>query len=365
VLLVDDEKPCLEELRWQLRKYPDIEIAGAYTNPSTALAAAAESCSDAVFLDIDMPGVSGLELALRIQAQCPGAVVIFVTAHAQYALEAFNVFPLDFLLKPVKEARLDETVKHLRAQHALLAAAAPESRVQIRCFGPFELRAGTEVKWGTRRVRELLLYLIDRGGASPTKEEMLSALFGGQADKSTANNLYMTIYRLRALLTALDAEGRYLRLSDDCGLRITPDVCDVTDFMAFARDNAVITGKNAVEASRILSLARGPYLENEPFDWAAERAPELEAEYERIALGLAAYHAVAGRAPEAENVLSALLARNPLSSDGYEALLELCMSGGKQAAFRERYEQYTRMLKKELRVRPPARYREYYAALKR
>jgi two-component SAPR family response regulator len=365
VLLVDDEQPCLEELRWQLRKYPDIEVAGAFTDPSGALAAAAETCPDAVFLDIDMPVVSGLELALRFQAQCRDIVVIFVTAHAQYALEAFRAFPLDFLLKPVKEARLDETVKHLRAQHALLTAAAPENRIQIRCFGTVEVRAGREVKWGTRRVRELLLYLIDRGGAAATKEEMLSALFGGQADKSTLNNLYMTIYRLRALLTALDAEGKYLRLADDVGLYIAPDVCDVTDFIAFARDNAVITGKNAMEASRILSLARGVYMENEPYDWAAERSPELEAEYERLALGLAAYHTAAGRTPEAENVLSALLARNPLSSEGYEMLLDLCISGGKQAAFRERYEQYARMLKKELHVRPPARYRDYDAALKR
>jgi two-component SAPR family response regulator len=365
VLLVDDEEPCLEEFRWQLRKYPELEVTGAFTQPRAALESAAESRPDAVFLDIDMPGVSGLELALKIQAQCPGAIVIFVTAHAQYALEAFNAFPLDFLLKPVKEARLDKTVRRLCAQHALLAGADSESRVQIRCFGSFELRAGTEVKWGTRRVRELLLYLIDRGGAAPTKEEMLSALFGGQTDKSTANNLYMTIYRLRALLNALDAEGKYLRLSDDGGLYIAPDVCDVTDFMAFARDNAVITGKNAVEASRILSLVRGAYLENEPCEWAAERALELDAEYERLALGLASYHAASGRAPEAENVLSALLARNPLSSDGYEALLELCMSGGKHTAFRERYEQYARMLKKELHVRPPARYRDYYAALKR
>jgi two-component SAPR family response regulator len=363
--LVDDEQPCLNELEWQLRKYPDIEVAGAFTDPFGVMAAVAENRPDAVFLDIDMPRGSGLELTLKIQAQRPGVIIIFVTAYAQYALEAFRAFPLDFLLKPVKEARLDETIKHLRAQHALFHASAPDNRIRIRCFGAFELLAGQEAKWGTRRVRELFLFLIDRRGAAPARDEMLGALFGGQSDKSTANNLYMTIYRLRSLLSALDPKGEYISMADNYSLTIKPGICDYTDFMSFARDNAVITGKNAPEAARVLSLFRGPYLGNELYEWAAESARELEAEYERIALGLAGCHAAAGRVPEAENTLTALLSRNPLSSEGYEALLNLYISGDKQAAFRERYEQYARMLKKELRVRPPARYREYYAALRR
>ncbi len=365
VFLVDDELHCLEELRWQIRKYPDIEILRADTDPLAALGAAADARPDAVFLDIDLPGMNGLELALRFQEVCPGAIVIFVTAHAQYALEAFRAFPLDFLLKPVKEARLDETVKQLRARHALLRpASAPDTRIRIRCFGSFELDAGREVKWGTRRVRELLAYLIDRRGAAPSREELLDALFGGQSDKNTANNLYMTIYRLRSLLSVLDPSGDCVRMAEDYALYPAPGVCDAADFFTFARDNAVIDVKNAAEASRMLALARRPYLENEPFEWAAESARELETEYERIALGLAGHHAAAGRYPEAENVLNALLARNTLCAEGYEALLDLCLQTGNRAAYCQRYEQYARMLKKELRVRPPAKYRQQYAAEK-
>jgi two-component SAPR family response regulator len=364
VFLVDDEQPSLDELVWRLRKYPDIEIAGTFTDPASALKAAGESRPDAAFLDIDMPGLTGLELALRTQAQCPGVIVIFVTAHAQYALEAYKSFPLDFLLKPVKEARLDETIEHLRAQHKLLnRASAPESRMKIRCFGAFELLAAEEAKWETRRVRELFLYLIDLRGAAPTKEEMLYAFFDGHNDKATANNLYMTIYRLRKLLSELDAEGKYIRMADDYSLTVAPGVCDYTDFMAFAQSSAV-TGKNVAEAARMLALCRGPYLEKEPFEWAAESAREAEVEYERIALELAGCHAAAGRVPEAENALCALLARNPLSAEGCEALLDLYMSGNR-TAYCERYEQYARLMKKEFRLTPQEEYREYYERVKR
>ncbi len=366
VYIVDDEEYCLGDLKWRLHKYPDIEITGAFTDPNAALAAAGESCPDAAFLDIDMPKLDGLELALKIQAQCPGVIVIFVTAHAQYALEAFRAFPLDFLLKPVKEARMDETIEHLRAQHTLLhPATAPESRVRIRCFGSFELTAGDEIKWGTRRVRELFLYLLDRRGAAPSKDEMLSALFGGQTDKNAAHNLYMTIYRLRSLLSALDAEGKYIRMTDDYSLTVATGVCDYADFMAFAQGSPVISAKNAAEAARALNLYKGPYLESECCEWASETAHETETEYERIALGLAGYHALAGRVPEAEGVLGAMLTRNPLSADGYAALLDLYIEDGNRAAYCERYEQYVRMLKHELRVKPQAKYREHFDRVKR
>jgi len=366
VFIVDDEQHCLDEFKWLLHKYPDIEVMGMFSDPNAALAAAAEGCPDAAFLDIDMPGLTGLELALEIQAVCPGIVVVFVTAYAQYALEAFSTFPLDFLLKPVKEARLDETIEHLRVQHKLLnRASAPDNRMKIRCFGAFELLAAEEVKWETRRVRDLFLYLIDLRGAAPAKDEMLRALFDDQDSKGAAVNLRMTIYRLRSLLCALDAEGEYLKMGDDYRLTIAPGVCDYTDFMAFAEGNPVISTKNAVEAARALNLYTRPYLEGEGYEWAVETAYETETEYERIALGLAACHTLAGRAPEAENILNALLARNPLSTEGYEALLDVYMEGGNLPAYCEWFEQYARMLKKEYRARPQAKYREYFDRVRR
>jgi len=364
VYIIDDEEYCLDDLKWRLHKYPDIEIIGAFTDPNEALASAGRNRPDAVFLDIDMPKLSGLELALKIQAECPGIIVIFVTAYAQYALEAFRAFPLDFLLKPAKEARMDETIRHMREQYALLRPAAQEGSLKINCFGPFMLTAGHEVKWGTRRVRELFLYLLDRRGAAPSREEILNAVFNGQPDKNAVHNLYMTIYRLRNLLLEMDAEGKSIRMADDYSLTVAPGVCDYTDFMGFARDNPVISGKNAVQAARALNLYKGSYLENECFQWACETSHETETEYERIALALAGYHGLAGRVPEADSVLNALLARNPMSADGYAALLDLYMENRNRLAFCERYEQYVRMLKTEFRVRPQEKYRHYFDLVK-
>lgn len=364
--LIDDEQPCLDELEWLLNQYPDVELAGADTDPQKAFERIVGCTPDVVFLDIDMPRLDGLELALRIQQRCPGIIVVFATAHAQYALDAFRAHPLDFLLKPVRQAKLNDCVAHLRRQYALLHPEEPaKCALSLRCFGSFEIVCDMEVKWGTRRVRELLIYLIGRNGSPASKTDLLGALFNGQDDKNTVHNLYMTIYRLKSLLDALDPERKSIRLTEDNALMMVPGVCDFADFMRFAKANAVITEQNASEAERMLSLCRGPYLEKESLEWIGENAAEAEAEYERIALGLGNVFIAAGRLTEAEHILNELVRRNALCGEGHTLLLDLAMQDNSRDAYLMRYEQYARILKTELRLKPAARYREHYQHLKR
>ena len=256
--LVDDEQPCLDDLSWLLSRYPDIELAGAYKNSARALEAIENDRPDVVFLDIDMPRMSGLELAHSIQARHTGVIIVFVTAYAGYALDAYKVYPLDFLVKPVLEEQLEQTVSHLRQQHALLHPQEEKHNgLNIRCFGPFEVNAPCEARFPTRRVKELLLYLIGRNGVAATRDELLCALFAGRNDQNALNNLYVTLSRLKTLLDCWDASRLSVRLTEDNALTIAPGVCDFTDFMAFAARNAALSEKNAEEAARALSLYRG------------------------------------------------------------------------------------------------------------
>ncbi len=362
--LIDDEQPCLDDLAWQLSKYPDVEVGGIFTNSLEAVAVINNEQPDVVFLDIDMPYVNGLEIAQMIQAQHTGVIVIFVTAYTQYALDAYKSYPLDFLIKPVPDDRLNEMITHLRKQYALLHPQEKQDVLKIKCFGPFEVLFSGEVRFPTRRVKELLLYLIGRHGVAATRSEMLSALFAGRSDLNTLNNLYVTLSRLKTLLDSWDNSRKLVRLTEDNALLIAPGVCDYTDFMCFAKQNAALSQKTTVEAARILALCKGPYLEKETYDWAAENALEVEDEYERIALALAAFYVVQDRFVDAESVLCELLAHIPLCSDGYTAILDLYIKNGNHTSFIVRYEEYTRMLKREFQLKPLDIYRNHYRLVK-
>ncbi|MEQ8858660.1 MAG: LytTR family DNA-binding domain-containing protein [Pseudomonadales bacterium] len=112
-LLVDDEPNLSRHLATKLgRLWPELDIVGLAGNGRQALELTAAHAPDIVFLDIRMPGLSGLDVAERLP---PGTRVVFVTAYDEYAVQAFEAAAVDYLLKPVQDARLAATVQRLQA----------------------------------------------------------------------------------------------------------------------------------------------------------------------------------------------------------------------------------------------------------
>jgi two-component system LytT family response regulator/two-component system response regulator LytT len=115
-LVVDDERPARQELCFQLERLDNVEIAGQAENGVEALALIAELSPDLVLLDIQMPGRTGFEVARELLIQNIDTRVVFVTAYDQYAIEAFEVNAVDYLLKPVEPTRLSQAVERVRQQ---------------------------------------------------------------------------------------------------------------------------------------------------------------------------------------------------------------------------------------------------------
>jgi len=123
VLIVDDEAPARARLRRLLLAHADVEVAGEAADGAAALAAAIELAPDALLLDVQMPGIDGLDVAASLPDPAPA--VVFVTAHDRYALPAFDAAALDYLLKPVEPERLARTIERLRLRQGKAAAPVP------------------------------------------------------------------------------------------------------------------------------------------------------------------------------------------------------------------------------------------------
>lgn len=116
-MIVDDEPHAREGLRIRLRREPDVLVIGEYGDASSALKAIESDAPDVLFLDIQMPGGSGFDLLERLKgAAMP--IVIFVTAFDQHAVRAFDARALDYLLKPVEQERLRESLDRARERLA-------------------------------------------------------------------------------------------------------------------------------------------------------------------------------------------------------------------------------------------------------
>jgi DNA-binding LytR/AlgR family response regulator len=115
VLAVDDEAPALDELAYLLEKHADIGAVLRAGDATSALRELNQRHIDAIFLDINMPGLSGIELAGVLANFSHRPAIVFVTAHDDKAVAAFDVGALDYLLKPIRQDRLDEAIRRVSA----------------------------------------------------------------------------------------------------------------------------------------------------------------------------------------------------------------------------------------------------------
>ena len=108
--IVDDERLAIERLTRLLDATGRVRVAGSTTDPETALAELRDRDVDVLFLDIQMPGLTGFDLVERLERDLP---VIFTTAYDRYALDAFAVNSIDYLLKPIESERLERALDKL------------------------------------------------------------------------------------------------------------------------------------------------------------------------------------------------------------------------------------------------------------
>ncbi|MEV0250517.1 LytTR family DNA-binding domain-containing protein [Nocardia sp. NPDC050712] len=132
VLAVDDEKPALDELVYLLRAQPGVGEIHEAADATSALRELRAHPVDAVFLDINMPGLDGMELAGILSEFANPPAVVFVTAHDDRAVAAFDLGATDYLLKPLREARLAEAVRRIAGNRGAAAESSTPAPEQPR-----------------------------------------------------------------------------------------------------------------------------------------------------------------------------------------------------------------------------------------
>ena len=159
VLLVDDEAPARALLREYLGAIPGVEVAGECANGFEAVKAIAERAPDIVFLDVQMPKLDGFEVLELLEPG--GPAVIFCTAYDEYALRAFEVHAVDYLLKPFGRERLIEAVTRARERLAAAARPAPDAGTP----GPPTAPSGAALAAAARGKGRHVERLVVRDGA--------------------------------------------------------------------------------------------------------------------------------------------------------------------------------------------------------
>jgi two-component system response regulator LytT len=147
VIVVDDEQLAREELCYQLEQLGDIEVVAQATNGVETLVAVERHEPDLVFLDVQMPGLGGFEVARRLlEREDDSPALVFVTAFDQHAIEAFEVNAVDYLLKPVEGSRLEQALQKARKRLGTERSSSSPVPVNDQLERIVKMMAGRQVR---------------------------------------------------------------------------------------------------------------------------------------------------------------------------------------------------------------------------
>lgn len=202
IIVVDDEFLALEDFEDTCRDLGIEDEIIKFNNPLDALSYVAQNKVDIAFLDIEMPVIKGIELAKRIKALSPNVRIIFTTGYSEYALEAFGVDAVDYVLKPYEP----ETLKRAYDKALLVKDAVSENHIFIKTFGYFDVFVdGKSINFSSAKSKELLALLVDRNGGVVSTEQAISILWEGRAYDETVQSLFRKV--LRSLRATLEEAG--------------------------------------------------------------------------------------------------------------------------------------------------------------
>jgi two-component SAPR family response regulator len=271
VVLVDDEAMSLKVLEMTLQKIEGIEVVGKFTDPQEALNRIQNLETDVVFLDMEMGSINGLEIAEQMLLRKYDIGIVFVTAYSEYALEAFEVSAIDYLLKPVSVERLKKTIFNLKKriithknEEITIQNQKTEEQFYIYSFGRFRLLDAdkNDIKWRTKKVKELFAYLWHFRERPCPRMRIIEDLWPDiPLDKAVAL-LHTTIYSLRKTIKQMGRENPIILKNEKYFLNILIK-SDFEDFNIMLKSN-LITHSYIKE---ILKSYQGDYFEEENYEW--------------------------------------------------------------------------------------------------
>ena len=197
VICVDDEKPVLENFKSKVKDFLEIKNLELFQSAKAALKWVELNPVDVAFLDMEMPQMSGIELARELKKIDRNIRIIFVTAYDQYAMDAFRVDALGYLLKPYTR----EEIRH-ELEKASLMRSKPKKSVKIQTIPDFVVLVdGAPMHFDSMNPEELLALLVDRAEAGVTAGEAIACLWPERtADENTQTLYRVTFHRMMEAL---------------------------------------------------------------------------------------------------------------------------------------------------------------------
>lgn len=365
-IIVEDEEHSLRLMKRIMSRNKHLNIIGAFTDPKEALKNIMELSPEVIFVDIEMPCMNGIELAREVMKFNDNIQIVFVTAYEKYALEAFQVDAVNYILKPIAEEELDISVSRLLKKYNTEEIKPYDGKNRIISLGGFEVYGNftdEQIKWPTAKAKELFAYFTYNRGKEIDKWQLCDILWTDSAPKKAEHNLHSTIYRVKTALKNFGIENIVNYEKGKYNIDFENFSCDAWEFPAFIERNPIVNDENICGYERTMDKYNGKLFGNEDFDWCIELSENLEKRYIDSSKNIAQYYIKKKNYNKAEEYLKKAIKIDSLNEEIQDLMLLVYFYMRDKTGLVNHYKYLIKLFKEELNISPKSSTNELYKNL--
>ncbi|KMK78001.1 response regulator [Alkalihalobacillus pseudalcaliphilus] len=348
IVLFDDEPLALDYLEHQLKMIQDVHIVGKYTTFESDNLYSQIAEADVIFSDIEMVHVNGFDIAKALAKQTRHIPIVFVTGYEKYAVKAFDIDALDYLLKPVTLKRLTKTIDKIESYYAARQhVQMPHESLTIHVLGEFSFQLGSQapevINWRTNSACQLFLYLLQQHNEVVSKDYLLELLFPHLDLNKAKSQLYATIYQVRQAISPYKAFLHIRNIQNGYILQIKHTIIDKISWQLELENAPLISFDTIKKHEEIAAKYKGSYLNQMDYLWADQERLHLENKWLDHCSIIATFYKE-HQHERAEYWFSKILKSNPEHEEAHFALMKWYAYHKKTKLLEKQFQEYTHTL---------------------
>ncbi len=359
-IVVDDEWYILQEICDLLEKTGVVKVIQRYQNPLEVLEEINSTLPEVAFIDIEMPEIDGLKLAEKLQEENPDVVVAFITSWNQYAVQAFELNAIDYILKPIRVERFKQMVDRI-SHEITIKRSLQSSRLKIECFDRLQVSIESNpVKWERAKAEELFAYLLMNHGRYIHKDTIIDDLWMDYDPAKVLSILQTSICKIRNVFSSLENVKINYSGSKYC-LVITDAECD---YFKIERALKAYNAGNKATYEAVLEallLFKEGFLARHGYLWSMEKDEELRNKFVHILNEIAARYGFEENDKELVKTLKLLSLLIPYDEGVNYKLLQTYKKLGNDYDAIKHYEWLKKTLKEQYGMAPSTKIQKIFS----
>lgn len=354
-IVVDDEWYNAVEIVDLINNTKFMKVVKQFENGIEALEEIDKISPQVAFIDIQMPEMDGITLAEKLIEKKPNMIIVFITAWDQYAVQAFELNALDYIMKPINVERFNKMVQKIRGKAELMqqVKVSKSAQLKIQCFGRLDVSInGEKVIWQRTKAEELFAFLLMNNGMYIHKDVILEFLWSEYDRVKALPILQTSICKIRNIFSNFKEKVKIDYKSNSYGLFLKNVDCDYNDVMN-AISNFNINEPHTYKAIETAGQISGKgFLMQQGYLWSIEKNEEIYKELARSLKEMLEEYDKGDNAEKQLLVLELLITIIPYDEEIYYRLFKTLEGLGKYAEIARRFKEIKNKLSGEYDIAP-------------